>query len=58
MAAPAVNDKLPPLVKVVAGSTMFAATLLKFKVKFRKAVSETKFVGEEAAACVLKRVKS
>jgi len=58
MAAPAVSDRLPPLFKVTAGNTMFAATLLKFRVKFRSAVKEVKLIGAEAAALALLKLKS
>jgi len=58
MAAPAVKDRFPPLFKVTAGSTIFAATLLKFRVKLRSAVSDVKLVGAEAAALALLKLKS
>src|SRR5271170_167118 len=58
MAAPAVKDRLPLLVKVMLGRAMFAAALLKFSVKLRKFVSKVRLVGRLAAALVLVRLKS
>jgi len=58
IAAPAVRERFPLVVKVTAAKTIFAAGLLKFSVKLRNAVSEPKLVGTAAAAFVLVRLKS
>ena len=58
IAAPAVTERLPLFVKVILGKAIFAAALLKFKVKLRRFVSELKFVGTEAEALVFVRLKS
>jgi len=58
MAAPAVNDKLPLLVNVKLGKTMFAEALLKFKVKLRRLVKDVRLVGAAAEALLFARLKS
>src|SRR5580700_10823898 len=58
IAAPAVKDRLPPLVKVIEGKAMLTPEFEKFKVRLRKLLSEARLVGREAAALVLLRLKS
>jgi len=58
MAAPAVKDKLPLLVKVMLGKAMLAEALLKFKVKLRRLVKEVRLVGIEAEALLFARLTS
>ena len=58
IAAPAVSERLPLLVKVILGTAIFAAALLKFKVKLRRLLSEERLLGTEAEALVLVRLKS
>jgi len=58
MAAPAVNDKLPLLVKVTLGKAMLEEALLKFKVKLRRLVKAVRLVGIEAEALLFARLTS
>jgi len=58
MAAPAVNDKLPLLVKVTLGKAMLAEALLKFSVKLRRLLKDPRLVGAEAEALLLVRLTS
>src|ERR1051326_3376952 len=56
MAAPAVKDKLP--LKVTLGKSILAEALLKLSVRLRKAVKDVRFIGAEAAALILVKLKS
>ena|SRR5277367_2399265 len=58
IAAPAVKERLPLLVKVIVGRAMLAAAFEKLIVKLRRLVKEVRFVGREADALVLARLKS
>jgi len=58
IAAPAVNDKLPLLVKVTLGKAMLAAALLKFNVKLRRLLKAVRLVGTEAEALLFARLRS
>src|SRR5690349_1980091 len=58
MAAPAVRERLPPLVSVIAGMLMLAEALLKLSVRLRRLVSDVRLVGKRARVLVLVRLKS
>lgn len=58
MAPPAVIAKLPLLFNVIAGTLILTAALEKLSVKLRKALSEFRLVGRDAAAFVLVKLKS